>query len=626
MRRRTAVVGGAVVLAVAAGAALLAVVTREDAEPALPTAEGRAFLAAWAAGDAAGVDGLARTGSGASADQARFREELGLVSSTLTLGPVLRAEAGATATVDAVHLVRGLGEWKVQSQLRFTREEERWLVDWAPSALHPDAEKGDRFERERVRGARAPILGAGGEPLVGLGKVVGVGVQPSRITDRAAVAAALHSQIGFAPERLDRALNARGVKPDHFVPIIELREDRFRQVEGVLRPVPGIIFKRTEARIPPAEGFAAHTLGRTGEITAEQLEQLGPTYEKGDVVGQSGLELVYESTLAGQPSGEVRLVRASGVQLSLHRFEGTPPAPLQTTMRPDVQRAADAALDGVAVPAALVAVEAATGSVLAVASRPLDQPLNRALAGRYPPGSTFKIVTTDALVAKGGADQRLACPPEAEVGGKTFENFEDEALGDTTLRDAFVHSCNTAFVAGAAGLTNEELVAAAGRFGFGVDYRVGLGREHPAVFPVPRDAAERAAAAIGQARVLATPAHMASVLAAATTGTWHSPHLVTLPGDDAIPVATATPTPAAVEPLKAFLRGVVAEGTGKAAAALADLVGKTGTAEFGSGDPLPTHAWFVGQRAGVAFAVLLEGGGVGGRDAAPVGARFAAVL
>lgn len=89
---------------------------------------------------------------------------------------------------------------------------------------------------------------------------------------------------------------------------------------------------------------------------------------------------------------------------------------------------------------------------------------------------------------------------------------------------------------------------------------------------------------------------------------------------------TAATTPAAVEPLRLFLRGVVTEGTGRAAAGVADLVGKTGTAEFGSGDPLPTHAWFVGQRNGIAFAVLLEGGGVGGRDAAPVAARFAGAI
>jgi cell division protein FtsI/penicillin-binding protein 2 len=626
-----------VVVAVLAAVAVVAaagVVVLGGREPELPTEEVRSFLAAWAAGDGPGVDRLAVAASpasapaSASAQQAAFKEALAIERSTLELGALQRSAGGATATVDAVHRVRGLGEWTVRSQLRLVEDGGRWLVQWAASALHPDAEPGDLFERDRTRPSRAPILGAAGQPLTVVGKVVSVGVQPGRMTDQAAVTTALQQQLGVDPARLDAALKAPHVKPDHFVPAIDVREERFRQVEAVLRPVPGIVFQRKDARVTLAEGFAAHTLGRTGEITAEQLDELGPAYQRGDVVGRSGLELVHETTLAGTPSGEVRLVRkATGVKVPLHRFAGQAPQPVTTTLRPDVQRAADAALDGVAVPAALVAVDAATGALVAVSSRPLGEGLNRALAGRYPPGSTFKIVTTDALVAAAGADQRLACPREALVGGKRFKNFEGEALGDVTLRDAFVHSCNTAYVAAAGKLSDDELVAAAQRFGFGATYGVGLGSDEPAVFPAPRDTAERAAAAIGQGRVVATPAHMASVMAAAVTGTWRAPYLLEpAPGDAAGPRPTASPTPAAVEPLEAFLAAVVTEGTARAAAGVPGLSGKTGTAEFGSGNPLPTHAWFVGHRSGVAFAVFLEGGGVGGRDAAPVAARFAGAL
>ena len=616
------------VLAAVAVVAVAGVVVLGERETELPDAEVRSFLAAWAAGDGPAVDRLTVAGSTASADQAAFRDALAVERSTLELGALSRSTGGATAIVDAVHRVTGLGEWTVRSHLRLVEDGDGWLVDWAPSALHPDAEPGDLFERERVRPPRAPVLGAAGQPLTVLGKVVSVGVQPSRMTDRAAVTSALQQQLGVDPARLDAALAAPHVQPDHFVPAIDVREERFRQVEGVLRPVPGIVFQRKDARVTLAEGFAAHTLGRTGEITAEQLEEFGPTYQRGDVVGRSGLELVHEKALAGTPSGEVRLVRkASGVKVPLHRFAGVAPQPVGTTLRPDAQRAADAALEEVSVPAALVAVDAATGALVAVSSRPLGEGLNRALAGRYPPGSTFKIVTTDALVAAAGADQRLPCPREAIVGGKRFKNFEGEALGDTTLRDAFVHSCNTAFVSAAGRLPDDDLVAAARRFGFGAAYGVGLGSDEPAVFPAPRDAAERAAAAIGQGRVLATPAHMASVVAAAVTGTWRAPYLLEPPGGDAAGMRpTASPTPAAVEPLKAFLAGVVSEGTARAAAGVPGLSGKTGTAEFGSGDPLPTHAWFVGHRSGVAFAVFLEAGGVGGRDAAPVAARFAAAL
>lgn len=670
--RRKALVAAAVVavVAVVAGGVLL---TTGSSEPSLPRKEATAFLAAWAKGDASGVDALTRAARGpttaipaASADQARLREDLGITDTTLELQGLRRSPDGALATVAAVHTLRGLGEWPVRSTLRFVRDDDRWLVDWDPSVLHPEAGRGDRFQRERNRPERAPILGAGGQPLTTIGKVVAVGVQPSRMADPAAVAAALQQHLGVDPARLDNALKQPWVKPDHFVGIVDLRQERFAGVEAALRPVPGVVFQRKDARITPAEGFAAHTIGRTGEITAEQLEQLGPTYQAGDVVGRSGLELAFERRLAGTPSGEIRLFKTDGSGLEvLHRFPGQPAEPLAITLRPDVQRAADAALDGrmpqapappappqpplpqgesqapppppAPVPAALVAVDAATGEIVAVSSRPLGEPLNRALSGRYPPGSTFKIVTTDAIIASAGgrADQRMSCPAEVIVGGKRFRNFEGEALGEIALRDAFVHSCNTAFAPAGERVGTQALVAAAARYGFGADYRVGLGRATGGSFPAPRDAAERAAAAIGQGRVLATPAHMASVIAAATNGAWRAPHLLagasaadaaTAADATSSTVPTASPTPQAVDPLRDFLRGVVTEGTAKVAARVPDLVGKTGTAEFGSGDPLPTHAWFVGERNGIAFAVLLEGGGVGGRDAAPVGAAFAAAL
>ena len=300
---------------------------------------------------------------------------------------------------------------------------------------------------------------------------------------------------------------------------------------------------------------------------------------------------------------------------------GTPPEPLVLTLDPRVQEAADGALAGVAQPAAIVAIDATTGDVRAVSARPLDQAFNRALDGQYPPGSSFKVVTAEALVGGGlGPDATVPCEPTATIDGKTFKNFEDESFGPIPFRTAFAHSCNTAFVTLADDLSDVALTSAAGRFGFGVDYDSGVGATG-GEFPDPRDGAEKAAAAIGQGRVLASPLHMASVAAAAASGTWRAPRIAGPPPT----VAPIPLTPATVAVLGDLMREVVRTGTGTSATVVGqDVAGKTGTAEFGNEDPPATHAWFIGFRGTLAFAVLVEGGGVGGQVAAPIAARFLA--
>ena len=117
---------------------------------------------------------------------------------------------------------------------------------------------------------------------------------------------------------------------------------------------------------------------------------------------------------------------------------------------------------------------------------------------------------------------------------------------------------------------------------------------------------------------------MATVTAAAASGTWRAP---SLSADGAEQATSQAAEPSAVNALRAMMREVVTAGTGTAAAVPGRAVaGKTGTAEFGPDVPPKTHAWFVGFEGNLAFAVLLESGGVGGRHAAPLAARFVSSL
>ena len=267
----------------------------------------------------------------------------------------------------------------------------------------------------------------------------------------------------------------------------------------------------------------------------------------------------------------------------------------------------------------MVAVRPSSGELVAVVNTPVNG-YNRALLGRYPPGSTFKVVTAGALLAGGlRPGDPVDCPKEAKVGGRTFGNFEDEVLGRITFASAFAHSCNTAFVQQAAKrLDGDELVDTAAQFGFGLDPSPGI----PAVtsrVPAPSDRADLAAEAFGQGRVTASPLQMATVAATVAEGRWRQPRLVSAEAEAAAP----DPLDGKVAgTLRTLMRQVVTEGTAATANLPGKVGGKTGTAEFGSGDPLPTHAWFIGFRGDLAFAVVVEDGGVGGRVAAPVAARF----
>jgi len=237
------------------------------------------------------------------------------------------------------------------------------------------------------------------------------------------------------------------------------------------------------------------------------------------------------------------------------------------------------------------------------------------------------VVTTEALLDNGlDVDSPVDCPAETVAGGRPFRNSGSFGLGQVPFSEAFARSCNTTFVLGAEVLPDGALVEAAETFGFNLDYSIGV----PAVlgsFPDPQSPEEVTSAAIGQGRVEASPMHMASVAAAAANGTWRAPWLAPdLEGGEG---ETIELTEEATAALPEVMRLAVTEGTGIAADIPGqDVRGKTGTAEFGNEDPLETHAWFIGFRGDLAFAVLVEGGGedqvavTGGAAAAPVARTF----
>jgi cell division protein FtsI/penicillin-binding protein 2 len=539
-------------------------------------------------------------------------------------GDVREHDDRARVAVTNRYTTDPFGAWKTEGVLELTRRSDKWRVLWSPRQIDTRLTPATHLALDLDWPDRAPILGAGGALLSVPAPMVRVGVQGSRITDPNALTSAL-GQAGASSTKINDALATAREHPDWFVPVLELTEARYQELRPIIYPVPGTVFQNFTARQALTPELGAHVVGSVGPITAELLTQLGAPYGQNDVVGRSGVEAQYERTLAGTPGATVAIHDASGNSVAtLASFPQQPGTPVQLTLDVAVQRAAEGALDGVNAEAAIVAVRASTGEILASASSPVDRPFDLALRGQVPPGSTFKIITTADLLQHGlTPTSGLTCPGTITVDGQRFRNFEGEAVPSLTLAQAFALSCNAAFIGAAGNLPGDSFPTTAAQFGLGTKPAIGLDAFGGSV-PTPASASEVAATSIGQAKVVVSPLAMASVAATVASGTWHAPRLVAGAPDERVDPRPLDPTVA--DALRSMMQGVVTSGTAAGAGLPPGTIGKTGTAEFGGGNPPTTHAWFVGSRGDLAFAVLVYGGGVGGAVAAPIAARFLAAV
>jgi cell division protein FtsI/penicillin-binding protein 2 len=626
-----------VVLALALVTALLAaavVLLMRSSAPDHNRARARAFLVAWSAGNTAQMQSMVTPPAQVAPDLKAVSAFLHLTKSTYTLDGVTKSHGHTTATFTAHDVIDGFGPWTYHGSFELAAAEPEPQVVWNRAVIYPKLGPHDVLNRARTLPTRAAISGANGQLLTSTGPTIIIGAEPDRVGDAGAqlkLAAALHTTLQIDPQSVLQALARAGPTSKQFVPLAEVPDPAYRAVKPTIYPIPGLLFHPSSGITAPSPSFGQPLIGAVGPATAEQLKTLGAPYEAGDQVGQSGLQQAYERSLAGTPTIDIQIVDATitdpkhnVIGVAMHSA-GHAPVALQTTIDLHTQQVAEQALAGVTQPAALVAVDA-QGNVRAAVSAPATNQFNRALFGTYPPGSTFKVITTDGLLTAGVTPTTtLACPPTITVDGKSFHNFEQESQPQLSLTRAFALSCNTAFIgATQQHLTAAQLHAAATTFGFDQPLHLGLAVVGGS-FPSTGDAVETVADAIGQGKVTASPLQMATVAETVMTGQWHPPML--LPQH-----STAGPLPAPLDPnvrteLASMMRGVVTSGTGTAANIPNHVIsGKTGTAEFGSGPNPATHAWFIGFDDTLAVAVIVEGGGVGGQVAAPLAAKFFAGL
>jgi peptidoglycan glycosyltransferase len=346
---------------------------------------------------------------------------------------------------------------------------------------------------------------------------------------------------------------------------------------------------------------------------------------------------------------------------------------VDTTINPRVQQAGwDAMQQGCSGPCkgAVVALEPSTGKILALVSSPSYDPnqlashnaeeqsrawqrlrddpasplTNRAIAETYPPGSTFKVITTAAALQAGATeDEQLTAAPKIPLpnSSATLENYGGASCGTeptVSLREAFAHSCNTAFVQ-LGMLTGADALRSTAQ-SFGVDAApdpIPLQVAASTLGPLP-DSAALGMSSIGQKDVALTPLENALVAATiANAGVTMRPYLIdSLKGPDLANIAAAAPheqrravSPQVAAKLTELMVGAEQVTQQKGAIPGVQIASKTGTAEHGT-DPrnTPPHAWYIAfapaQSPKVAVAVLVEGGAdrlsaTGGALAAPIG-------
>lgn len=590
-----------------------------------PQTTASAYFAAWAKQDWAAMQQLVwkPPADFTAVNKAAFTN-LGVHHAAFTPGTTVTSGSKATEPFTQRLSLTGLGTITIRSTLNLVLSQGHWLVTWSPATIAPQLKAGEQLSLHVTWPARAAILGAGGAPLVTTGQAVTIGVEGARIKDAKAVQAALVAA-GAPVSAASEAIAAAKLHPTYFEPVFVVSQARYNQLEPTIYPIPGTVFQSSNARSAITPGLAAGVVGTVGPITAQELGQLGAPYDATSTVGQTGLEQADERQLAGQPGATVTVVNPSGTKVAtVATLAPHPGTPVTTTIDSAVQHAAEAALAGEKKSAALIAVNATSGDVLAsvsVNSGGFDQ----AIDGGFPPGSTFKVITSTALITRGLNPRSAAsCPGTATVDGEVFHNAEGEAPVRTLLQ-AFTESCNTAFIKLATGhLTTPDLPAAAAMLGVGRSLHLGLVSFDGSV-PQPSDKADLAATSIGQGRVLMSPLSMAMVAAAADTGTVRSPQLVVgASGSSATGTTATSQLPSdVVSDLHEMMASVVASGTAAGQGLPAGTYAKTGTAQYGTTAPLKIDAWLMGFKGDTAFACLVvNSNGNGGPTCGPIVARF----
>ncbi len=415
-------------------------------------------------------------------------------------------------------------------------------------------------------------------------------------------------------------------------------------------------------------GFMSHASGYVGEVSEQQIEASNGKLRPGDFGGKTGLERQYNDLLVGTDGMRRVIVNSVGKEVGrLSQQEPIPGKQIQLTIDYDLQEVAEKALEGKK--GAIVAMNPATGEVLAYVSRPApdandfavrvsktewqrlnedeDHPLmNRVIQAQLAPGSVFKIVMATAMLESKVPPENFTafCPGYANFYGRMFKChiFGKGGHGVVGIHSAIVHSCDVFFYNVGMRMGIDRISKYAKMLGLGAKTGIDLPSEEPGLVP-SEEWVQRVfhhkwypgstiSVAIGQGAVTATPLQLAYMIGGvANAGTFKQPHLLKdaqTVGEVHVDLAEDT-----VEQVTQGMYGVVNEGGTAGASKLegVEFCGKSGSAQvmsnvarqrMGKDKRFKDNAWFVGyaprRNPEIVVSVLIEEGEHGGAVGGPV--------
>jgi penicillin-binding protein 2 len=472
--------------------------------------------------------------------------------------------------------------------------------------------------------------------------------------------------LGIVHDDLQQQLDAARYEPK-FQPVVikpAASEADIAFVESHRSDLPMLELMMVQRRRYPHGQMLANTVGYVGEVSPQDLEKNPDKYRPGDIVGKAGLEKQYNDQIVGTDGMRRVVVNSVGKMVrTLDDVEAIPGKPIQLTIDYDLQSIAEA--DFANKEGALIAMDARTGEVLAVVSRPTFDPndfavrippkewatlnsdpgtplLNRAIQAQLAPGSVFKVVMATAMLESKAipATYTAYCAGSATFYGRVFHC--DHSHGEVNLHKGIVASCDVFFYNVGKLLGIDRISYYASGLGLGQRTGIDLPGEQPGLVP-SEEWSQRVnhhkwypgstiSVAIGQGPVTVTPIQLARMIAAvANGGTLIPPHLSKDATDlksGSFPLSDDT-----VQQVTDGMWGVVNEPDGTTSGLVKlqniDFSGKTGTAQVESfdlqsklGKKLKENGWFVGiaprRNPEIVVAALVQAGGWGSTSAAPI--------